>query len=69
MELNTDQKLDEINRKVEAVYISVEKTRNYFKWTMIITIALVVIPVIGLLIAIPSFMDNYIGGINGSLLQ
>jgi len=69
MELNTDQKLDEINRKVEAVYVSVEKTRKYFKWTMIITVALVVIPVIGLLIAIPSFMSNYVGGINGDLLQ
>ena len=67
--MDTNQKLDEINRKIEAVYVSVEKTRKYFKWTMIITVALFVIPVIGLLIAIPAFMNNYIGGINGSLLQ
>jgi hypothetical protein len=63
MELNTDQKLDEINRKIEAVYVSVEKTRKYFKWTMIITIALFVLPMIGLLFAIPSFMSNYVGNI------
>ncbi|MCX6754087.1 MAG: hypothetical protein NTV03_03480 [Candidatus Nomurabacteria bacterium] len=69
MELNTDQKLDEINRKVEAVYISVEKTRKYFKWTMIITVVVLVLPLIGLLFALPSFMANYVGGINGTLLQ
>lgn len=67
--MDTNQKLDEINRKVEAVYDSVEKTRKYFKWTMIITVALFVIPLIGLLFAIPSFMTNYVGGINGNLLQ
>jgi hypothetical protein len=69
MELNTDQKLDEINRKIEAVYVSVEKTRKYFKWTMIITVALFVIPLIGLLFAIPSFMTNYVGSVNSDLLQ
>ena len=63
MELNIDQKLDEINKKVEAVYVSVEKTRKYFKWTMIITIALFVIPLIGLILVIPSFMTNYVGQI------
>jgi hypothetical protein len=63
MELNTDQKLDEINKKVEAVYVSVEKTRKYFKWTMIITIALFIIPLIALMFVIPSFMTNYVGQI------
>ena len=63
MELNTDQKLDEINRKIEAVYASVEQTRKYFKWTMIITIALFVLPMIALVFAIPSFMSNYVGNI------
>lgn len=63
MELNTDQKLNELNRKIEAVYISVEKTRNYFKWTMIITIALFVLPMMALVFVIPSFMSNYVGGI------
>ena len=67
--MDTNQKLDEINKKVEAVYLSVEKTRKYFKWTMIITVAFFVIPLIGLLFALPSFMTNYVGGINSTLLQ
>lgn len=61
--MDTNQKLDELNRKIEAVYVSVEKTRKYFKWTMIITLALFVLPLIGLLFAIPSFMTNYVGNI------
>lgn len=63
MEPNTNQKLDELSKKVDAVYISVEKTRKYFKWTMIITLALFILPLIGLIFAIPSFMGNYVGNI------
>lgn len=63
MEPNTDAKLTELEKKIDAIYASVEKTRNYFKWTMIITVALFVLPLIGLLFAIPSFMSNYVGQI------
>ena len=63
MEPNINQKLDELNKKIDDVYISVEKTRKYYKWTMIITVELYVVPLIGLLFAIPSFMSNYVGNI------
>ena len=63
MEPNNTQKLTELEQKIDAIYASVEKTRKYFKWTMIITVALFVLPLIGLLFAIPSFMSNYVGGI------
>lgn len=56
----TDQKLSELEKKIDAIYVSVEKTRNYFKWTMIITIVLFVLPLVGLVFAIPAFMTNYI---------
>ena len=45
---------------MEAIYKSVEKMRKYFLWTMIITIAVIVLPMIGLAFAIPSFMANYV---------
>ncbi|MEI6022344.1 MAG: hypothetical protein WCQ32_00670 [bacterium] len=60
---NTEQKIEELSKKIDAVYASVEKTRKYFKWTMIITVALFVLPLIGLVFAIPSFMANYVGNI------
>jgi len=64
MEEDLKTKLEEQDRKLELIYEAVEKMRKYFLWTMIITIALIVIPVIGLAVVIPSFINNYIGGIN-----
>jgi len=59
METEIAQKLKEQEIKIEQIYISVEKTRKYFKWTMIITVALFVLPLIGLIFAIPSFLSQY----------
>lgn len=47
-----DIKLDEISR-------SVKKIQMYFLWTLIITLALIILPVIGLIIAIPKFLSAY----------
>ncbi len=47
--------------KLNAIYVSVEKTRKYFKWTMIISIVVIVLPLIGLLFAIPAFLSTYSG--------
>jgi len=47
-----------IQSKVEMIYQSVEKTRKYMMWTGIITIAMIVLPAIGLLFAIPSFIGQ-----------
>ncbi len=58
MEPNT-QKLLELEAKVDQIFISVEKTRKYFLWTMIITVALFVLPIVGLMFAIPSFLGSY----------
>lgn len=57
------KKLAEQEEKINKIYISVEKTRKYFLWTMIITIVVIVVPIIGLFFAIPSFMNNYVDSI------
>ncbi len=65
-------KIEDLTRKVDAIYVSTEKTRKYFLWTMIISIALFVLPLLGLLFAIPSFLSTYssaLGGGNGTTLQ
>lgn len=61
MDLETKQALDALSTKLDAIYTSTEKTRKYFMWTMYITIALFVLPLIGLLFVVPSFMANYVG--------
>lgn len=59
-----EEKMAELEAKIDAIYKSVESVRKYMKWTAIITIALFVLPLIGLFFALPSFMTNYVGQIN-----
>lgn len=67
MEQDILRKIAETDAKIDKIYKSVEKTRKYFFWTMVISIAVVVIPLIGLGFAIPAFLKSYIGGFNGLL--
>lgn len=67
MEPDINQKIAALEEKIDKIYVSVEKTRKYFLWTGIITVALIVLPLIGLAIAIPSFINNYVGNIQTGL--
>lgn len=59
------QKLDLLEKKVDATFRSAERTRKYILWTIIITVALFVLPLIALIFVIPSFINTYsqIGGL------
>lgn len=50
---------------MQQVYISVEKTRKYFMWSVIITILMFVLPLIGLILVIPYFLSSYVGALSG----
>ncbi len=52
------RKLEEQDKKLDAIYKSVERGRKYFLWTLIITIALIVLPAIGLFFAIPALLKT-----------
>ena len=67
MEDELRQKLDLLEKKIDAVFISAEKTRKYILWTVIGTVALFVLPLIGLAFIIPSFINTY--SQMGGLLQ
>lgn len=56
-----EERLAAIEQKIDALYASVEKMRQYFLWTLVVTIAVVVLPAIGLLFAVPSFISTYTG--------
>jgi len=62
---NNDKKIIKLEEKINKIYISVEKTRKYFLWTGIITIAVIVLPLIALMFVLPSFMTNYVGSLQG----
>lgn len=56
METELEKKLAEQEQKLDAIFKSVERMRLYFKWTLIITVATVVLPLIGLAIILPWFL-------------
>lgn len=58
-------KLDEIGAKADRAYQAAEKVRKYLFWTGVVTVALVVIPAIGLAFAVPSFISSYTTTLNG----
>jgi hypothetical protein len=45
--------------KIDAIYKSVEKTRKYILVTIWVTVITIVLPVIGLIFAIPYFISTY----------
>lgn len=52
------KKLEEQDAALERIYVSVEKTRKYFLWTLIASVAMFVLPLIGILAAIPWFLST-----------
>jgi len=67
MEQDTKDTLDAMQTKLDAIYISTEKTRKYFQVVLWVTLAMVVLPALGLLIAIPVFMRSYTSSFEGLL--
>ena len=59
------QKLEEQEKNLEAIYRSVEKTRKYFLWTLIITAVVFLLPLLGLLFLIPKVLSLYATGLEG----
>lgn len=52
-------RLELLEKKIDAVYVSAEKTRKYFLAVVIVSAIAFVLPLIGLLFAIPSFLSIY----------
>lgn len=52
-------RLDAIEAKVDAAYKAADKARAYLFWTGVVTIVLFVVPLIGLVFALPSFLNYY----------
>lgn len=67
MEQELLDKFTEQEKKIDAIYTSVEKTRKYFLWTLIITIVTVVVPIIILIFMIPWLMSTLGAAYSGLL--
>lgn len=67
MEQDIQTRLDAQDVMLQAIYTSVEKTRKYFLVVMWVTIAMVVLPALGLVFAIPMFLNSYLSSFDGLL--
>ncbi len=65
MDPELSKKIEELEVKIDAIYKSVEKTRRYFLIITWVSILAIVLPLIGLAFAIPSFMSNYVNTLSG----
>ncbi|HEY4525835.1 MAG TPA: hypothetical protein VJL32_01910 [Candidatus Paceibacterota bacterium] len=59
MEEEILKRIEQQEKRLEEIYISVEKTRKYFMWTLIVTVVAIVLPLIGLAVVIPLLFSTY----------
>jgi len=59
MDPQLQARLDALEKKIDAIYVSAEKTRKYFFWTGIITLAVIVLPLIALPFALSQLLSYY----------
>jgi len=51
-------KLAQMDSKLDEIADASNKTRRYFLWTLIISVVVVVLPLIGVFAALPHFLGN-----------
>lgn len=57
MDHDVQQRLDAQERKLDAIYKSVEQTRKMFLATVIVSVVAFVLPLVGLIFVIPWFLS------------
>ena len=66
-ELEIVRHLAEQSAKIDAIRVSLEQLRRYFLYKFIVTIALVVLPLIGLVFTLPTLIATLSSQLSSSL--
>ena len=61
-QIESQSKNEELEKKIEKLQQSIDRLNKIFFWTLIITVVLFVLPLLGLLFAIPQFLAG-LGGL------
>ena len=61
MDQETEKRFAEQGEKLDAIWHSVERVRQYLFWTFVITVIMIALPLIGILFVIPMFLKQYSG--------
>ena len=56
-----ESKIDSLGKKIEELQNSINKLRRIFFWILILSVALFVLPLVGLVFVIPQFLSIYSG--------
>ncbi|MFA6297263.1 MAG: hypothetical protein WC629_01740 [Candidatus Paceibacterota bacterium] len=52
-------KIAELEKKIDTMSDIVRKLYKTFLWTLILTVVMFLLPLVGLMFALPSFLSNY----------
>lgn len=58
METEIPEALKQLNEKIDRVYDSVERTRKYMLWSLIMQVAVVLLPIVVLMFAVPFLLSS-----------
>ena len=59
MEQEILKKIEAQGEQLDEIQRSVERMQKYFFWTLIITIVVIVLPLLGLALVLPQFLNTY----------
>ena len=60
---------DQEQQMLAEILDNSRKTKNYMKWQLIITIALIVLPIVAMVVIIPMALSSLTSVYSGALLQ
>ena len=66
MDIELKNRLDILEQKIDKVEKYTKTIKNVFLWSFILTLAFIVLPLIGMIWAIPKFISTYTGLTSGT---
>lgn len=58
LDQETSEALKKFEEKIDRVYDSVERTRKYMLWSLIMQVAVVLLPLVVLMLAVPFILSS-----------
>lgn len=65
MEPEIKKMINDCEKKLDAIYESTEKTRKYFLWTLILSLVFFILPLVGIALVVPFFLESITGNLEG----
>jgi len=67
MESDLQKKISELEQKIDQMQQTLDQFKQYFKWTMILSIVFFVLPLIAVVIILPMLMNTLAGNYSALL--